>query len=825
MNVESLKTELQQVLDNDVVLRKEFNTLKRSLSDYRNQLIMRDEDCKRLQVTIDVLNTKLVVMERDNTSYKAELTSFKELRGTIKEQLQSKQDEIDARLEEIQSLRNDLNTMAAGYEAKIEELRTNSSHEIESLKSSYEAQIQELKTNTHYKESGIKEEFENMVAELSHGWANKEQSLLLNHEEEIQRLNESHSVEINALLTSHASALANASSSGNEELATLKSEHASTIAQLEENHAQKIESLDSVYSNEIKNLREALEEQRSTLTTNFTAQVENLSGEYSAKESALIISFEAQIEELKSNNAIVLNETISSYEDRLTTLVNEYEEKLSNTLIHSNSQNSKLNEEFIKTQEENNTLAARAEELSLELNSKSEEIIQLKTIVEQKDAAISAEESKFSALNSEFETFKQQSSLSVSEQVNELNLQIANLNETHSDYVNELRGQIDNLNEELKNIGLLFENATNSLGAVEIELEQKNQELQNAFTQISALNSSIQSIENSAEEKVAAFENIKTEYESSVKKELQDLKTEYEKLLAENTNLIEEIDLAQDKVETYESEITLLKGELDEVRVQSIGKTEYFKETLANRNFEITNLEANNAALTQELSHIKQEFTKLSEQVQNSDEIDAIKLERNQLDVRKTELEEELNTIQIAHAELKQKLNEFEQSNLKLNAVESELASISDIKLELEKEVDVMQSVISGLNEHILGLNDKITNYESEIESLKINGKIEEQEAFIDRLFKQIDELNDQRLSLLDEKEQMANQLLKMNDAIGSISQHVESENIDVSSLNNHRKNIILANNSSEAPNKPTMKKQINDLVREIDKCIALLSA
>src|ERR1700753_2030624 len=70
MNVESLKSELQQVLDNDVVLRKEFNELKRSLSDYRNQLIMRDEDCKRLQVTIDVLNTKLVVMERDNTNYK-----------------------------------------------------------------------------------------------------------------------------------------------------------------------------------------------------------------------------------------------------------------------------------------------------------------------------------------------------------------------------------------------------------------------------------------------------------------------------------------------------------------------------------------------------------------------------------------------------------------------------------------------------------------------------------------------------------------------------------------------------------------------------------
>ena len=112
MNVESLKSEIQQVLDNDVVLRKEFTDLKRSLSDYRNQLIMRDEDCKRLQVTIDVLNTKLVVIERDNTNYKAELTSFKELRGTIKDQLEEKQNEIDARLNDIQELKNNINSIA-----------------------------------------------------------------------------------------------------------------------------------------------------------------------------------------------------------------------------------------------------------------------------------------------------------------------------------------------------------------------------------------------------------------------------------------------------------------------------------------------------------------------------------------------------------------------------------------------------------------------------------------------------------------------------------------------------------------------------------------
>jgi hypothetical protein len=81
-------------------------------------------------------------------------------------------------------------------------------------------------------------------------------------------------------------------------------------------------------------------------------------------------------------------------------------------------------------------------------------------------------------------------------------------------------------------------------------------------------------------------------------------------------------------------------------------------------------------------------------------------------------------------------------------------------------------------------------------------------------------------MNLLSEKEQMAEQLLKMNDVVAGISQQVDSQNIDVTDLNSQRKNIILAKSSSGTTNESnSMKKQINELVREIDKCIALLSA
>jgi chromosome segregation ATPase len=784
MNVESLKSELQQVLDNDVVLRKEFNGLKRSLSDYRNQLIMRDEDCKRLQVTIDVLNTKLIVLERDNTAYKAELTSFKELRGTINEQLQEKQIEIDARLEEIQGLRDDLNTMAASYEAQIEEIKSSSDLELARVKEEFTSQINELKTNTHYKESGIKEEFENRVSELSINWADREQSLLLNHEEEVTSLKSNYEAELSNLRADHAVQLSSAAASSSEENETLRNSHLLTISQLEEQHAQALVNLEESYTTEISNLRAALEEQRSTLTNNFNSQLELLREESYNTEIQLTGEHQLQLEELKIVHTTLMDETILGHETKIASLINEYEEKLSNTLIHSTTQNSKLNDELTKIREESGDNGEMIRSLTEEVTSKNLEITDLTTQITNLSEQLSGESGKVEALSLDFENYKQNASLSVNEQVNELNTQIASLNLAHSDYVEELNAQIDGLNLELKNMALLLEATANSLGETESALELKVEELANANHLIEQLNFKIESFETSSTEKEGELENYKLEFEASVKDELKTQELEYQKLLAENSNLIEEIDLAQDKVEAQETEITLLKGELEEIRIQSLGKSEYFKETLANRNFEITNLEANNAALTTELSQLKNEVAVLRDQVNNGSE-----------------------------------------SETQLASLQQSYDALIAEKLELSKEIDVLQTVLSGLNESVTAMNEKISQYETEIESLRNTAKVEEQEAFIDRLFKQIDNLNDQKLALLDEKEQMANQLLKMNDVIGNISQQVDSEQIDVTGLNNHRKNVILANNSGGTEEKGHMKEQINDLVREIDKCIALLSA
>ncbi|MBK7819341.1 MAG: hypothetical protein IPJ60_18755 [Sphingobacteriaceae bacterium] len=233
-----------------------------------------------------------------------------------------------------------------------------------------------------------------------------------------------------------------------------------------------------------------------------------------------------------------------------------------------------------------------------------------------------------------------------------------------------------------------------------------------------------------------------------------------------------------------EAELALVKTELEESTTTFTGKVDDLKETLNNKNFEITNISANNSALSAEISKLKSEITSLTSQ-----------------------------------------LSESGQSSELVHGLQDSLETLSNEKSTLLDEINVLKTTITELNESTIELNSKVTSYQKQIDDLKSNVNSSQEDAFIDKLFKQIDELNDERLKLLTDKEEMASQLLKMNDVISGISQQVDSQSIDVTSLNSHRKNVILAKNSDGPSESSQMKKQINDLVREIDKCIALLSA
>jgi len=702
MNPDSLKSEIQQVLDQDLALRKEYNELKRSLSDYRNQLIMRDEDCKRLQVTIDVLNTKLLVLERDNSSYKSELASFKDLKDSIHEQLTAKQEEIELRLQEIEGLKFELSGIASSYESKINALRENAALENAAISSAYEKQLDELKSTSHYRETGIRDEFENRISELSATWFEREQSLFASKD--------------------------------------------SSLDELRTQYENQIESIRKEYTEQLSQLSSDSELQLNKITNSHREEVTELENIWAERLADKQAGYESQIVQLRDEKQVILAESQSTVETKLSEVVSAYEEKLSNILIHSNAQNTKLNDELQNLQSElKHTIDAleRSEQFgqtkTLELNNLTDELNGLKE-------ELVNEAGRYAELKSDFEIFRQNSSLS------------------DSDKVVEMNAQIERLNLEITNMSLVFQDATNQLAEAENRIESKNKELGVLQARLTELETKRSNVEDD-------FEVFKTEFQLTIQEELDARALEYQKLLSENTHLISEIEQSSSRSEALASELSLMKDEHEQMRLQSLAKSEDFKESLSLKQTEIESLQENLSRMISEHQELRLENQVLNDKLQQNSTI----------------LQSENQTL---------------------------LSQITELK-----------HMVSGLEQKLSEANAKNEAFEKEIQQLSLGQSQEEHDAFVDRLFKQIDHLNDQRLALLDEKEQMAGQLLKMNEAIGSISQQVDNESIDVTGLNNHRKNVILAGNSSRNEDVSGMKEQINNLVREIDKCIALLSA
>ena len=215
-----IKSELQDILDSDIQLRKEYSELKRSLSDYRNQLISRDEDCKRLQVTIDILNTKLVVMERDNTSYKSEITAFNELREGINAQLESKQSELDAMQSKLsviqQQFENERNILAI----ELQEFKARSEQDRSNLEDSWQLRFNQLSTQAKIELDAVKSEFvqnfENrefelnrQLQELKNQLENQKQEADQFYNEQIRIQSEDAAIKWSSLIEQHEQALLN----------------------------------------------------------------------------------------------------------------------------------------------------------------------------------------------------------------------------------------------------------------------------------------------------------------------------------------------------------------------------------------------------------------------------------------------------------------------------------------------------------------------------------------------------------------------------------------------------------------------------------------
>lgn len=290
--------------------------------------------------------------------------------------------------------------------------------------------------------------------------------------------------------------------------------------------------------------------------------------------------------------------------------------------------------------------------------------------------------------------------------------------------------------------------------------------------------------ESEKKDLVAQYESKLSEFRKEIEKTeekynnlLKEKENEFLKLLTENENLIRETESWEEKYEGIRSEHELLRAELEELKIKTEGRIKEWKDILEAKNFEITNLLADVAGL------------------------------KNLLEKSENE-----------NKELTEKLSEFSSVQHQWELLKAEKENFEQLYLGI-------QSDYTTLNTQFTAVLDENAKLKSELDELKnqttTHKRTEEEEKFIRKLFRQIDLLNSEKLSLLEEKEKMADQLLKMNEILENLSQNIDIQQVDTKHLNDHRKNVILATQNKSSSE--GLKEKINELLYEIDKCIQLL--
>ncbi|MDP2388522.1 MAG: hypothetical protein Q8M29_19265 [Bacteroidota bacterium] len=237
------------------------------------------------------------------------------------------------------------------------------------------------------------------------------------------------------------------------------------------------------------------------------------------------------------------------------------------------------------------------------------------------------------------------------------------------------------------------------------------------------------------------------------------------------------------------------------------------------------------------------------------------------LTLENEDLYAEQKTLSASVKELQAQVDQFSDSMSELRSKEEIILSLTEEKNRLGSLVEQLSNEVAGVDEsaytsQIELLNEELTTLSAKLEEsnsvskLKIEAlefeksnlilKLEDLEsqlsvksetpvsessssnaddAFIDKLFKQIDLLNDEKLLVQTENEEAHSAVSELQEKCSNLTQVIENQKNDISNLEETNKQIKLAQSLlASGSDKTALKLRINELVREVDKCIALLS-
>lgn len=386
-------------------------------------------------------------------------------------------------------------------------------------------------------------------------------------------------------------------------------------------------------------------------------------------------------------------------------------------------------------------------------------------------------------------------------------------------------------------------------------LAEKEREIEALKSELASVRDSFAVSSKQVIDKTAEIECLKQELSG-----LQSAPAAGTAALEEKTAALERIQERADLLAESEQQLKMLvssqNNEIEKLGKQTSAYKKQVEEIAAGWQHQQEQLLADNSNLLAELALLKENALTISEnQVSavSEEQLSAIRAEKEQLNAQLQAASSELASLKesmiasapvasqsVSDDEIEYIRKEKERLAIELNATRYEL----DVTMQQrEEKIILLQAEIASLQNQVITLSDSL-NRESEekqligsqLEQLKSIVTEKEQQLselagntanddFIDKLMFQANRLNDEkhRLALLYTESEAELTLTRTN--LATLSQLIEEQKNSISGLEETDKRVKLAQTLMlQVSDKTATKQAINELVREIDRCIALLS-
>ncbi len=597
---------------------------------------------------------------------------------------------------------------------------------------------------------------------------------------------------------------------GNTKISKLEREKETISTELKKVQAE-IDILKSNFDTDVLKLEE-LYVQNEQLKSEIASLHEKYQRENALSIQSVSQTLKKNITDLEKSLSVQKNELINKYQSEISayqTKVHSLEKALRESIdaIHAEY---KLRIDNITRQ--------HASEIEALKESKEQELIQLKLDKENHEGII----------KSQFQNIIEKLEVQLEKKEHDINTQhVAKIkeyektNESLSQKISALETSLeqtkntyeDSLSVKEKEINLLKDTLaahTETIATLEETIETENLHSSSFHAEQSLLQSQIDLLLSENQKLKAELDNVATHHtfakeptedSSILNTQIIELTQRIEALTSENSTLQNNITSLETKLSEANSTLNKKENELSSLAQEhqhvAAEKTSYFTD-LQKFLSDNSALSSKVSETTSALQHTEQKIEELTAKLIEAETNSQTKhTEYEELAIINAELEKQITEQQSTIETLK---SEIETYKIQTQKTYQELSSEYEL---LIKENDLLQFNLESVTPQIKLLEEEITDIQNK-QSERINelkSVIEETNKKASEYESKLTYIQKEFLSVINENDQLIDLLQKTMSEIKSIYVS-ENQKIDISYLDNHRKNTIIANQNSLQPEK-----------------------